>query len=194
MSEKIKHSGAKLLADMIQYPKRTRADHSHREDRHRDHGLREANTRFNIYMDGDLVRDRYPNFAEIGFKAQAFIDITLSKSATETTAVKDEIEIKKKLNDIENVILVYTVFGDVDLRCKVVGIDLRDIERTTMSIRDIEGILDTTTSIILDDTDYELGREKWAQLIRKNLSIIEPGLPKSYDDLSSDDASETQDI
>ncbi|MEJ6396185.1 Lrp/AsnC ligand binding domain-containing protein [Gymnodinialimonas sp. 2305UL16-5] len=182
MNEKTKSSGAILLADMIQYPNRNRSDHSHTDDQPREHGLKEANKRFNVFMSAGLLRDRYPNFMEIGFKAQAFIDITLSKSAEESTNIQDEAEVRKKLNAIPNVILVYTVFGSVDVRCKVVGIDLRDVERTTMLIREIKGVLDTSTSVIIDDTNYNLSREKWAELIKHHSQQIEPTLPTKYED------------
>jgi len=171
------YSGSLLLAEVVRHPKRAKTDHAHKSGKQpRSHGLKSPNEKINMFLSKSLVRDKYPNFFAIGFRAQAFIDIRLSQQGSSAEIANHSAKVRNKLNEIGNVILIYTVFGNVDLRCKIVGIDLRHIERIAMEIRSIEGVQDSVTSIVVDETEYDNARLKWAHLIEENKESIEAGL------------------
>lgn len=180
-----KFARALLLADVIAFPERKLGDHSSRLDdgdatTEQKHGIADPNDYIKEFSNKGVVRDKYPNFYQMGFKSQAFIDITISKDGLDqpTSDSKMEDQVRAALRDVDNVVLIYTVFGQVDLRCKVVGVDLRDVERTAMEIRDIPGVLTSTTSVVLDETSYDGASQKWGDLVRKNAERLDHLLPR----------------
>lgn len=181
-----KNSSSLLLADLIEHPGRAKTWHNHQpgKKQERSHGLRDTNEKIDAFVRRGLVRDKFPNFFEIGFRTQAFIDIHLKAALTVASAAEMDLAVRHKLNAIDNVVLVYTVFGDVDLRCKVVCTDLRELEQTAMTIRGIEGVASSTTSIVLDDTDYHAVRGKWARMIRERAGELDPSISRHADELS----------
>lgn len=172
-----------LLANLVEFHRRPMGAHAAKlEDEtlpvEYRHGISEPNKQINLFTEKGVLRDRQPNFFRIGFQAQAFIDILLKSSSkdAERSAVIEHA-VKDKLKEIENIIQIYTVFGDVDLRCAVVGLTLRDIEAVAMKIRSIPGVQSSSTSIILDDTEYDHAPQRWARLIRDNAEKIDHFLP-----------------
>ena len=121
-----------------------------------------------VLLEQGFLRDNYPNFNQIGFRAQAFVDIEMNTKA-------DPQSVKLDLHKIRGVIMIYTVFGDVDMRCKVVGTDLQSVEKVAMDIRQVTGVKKVSTSVIVDESLEELMRENWAGLIadskEKNLNL-----------------------
>lgn len=182
---------ASLLAKMIEKPSRNRKEYLDKGI----HGMAERKARSVIGSldEKEPYRIYYPNFLRMGFTAQAFVDITLT-SSNEYKILKaineiseenfDSIDeyVKYTLNQITGVILLYTVFGKVDLRCKVVGKDLRHLERIVMSIRKILGVGNAETHIIIDETDYDISRESWSRLIIENSLYVEGYLKIDVDD------------
>ncbi len=176
------NAAAMLLADLVEFPKRTRTDHAYKEDdpRHSKniHGIKDPNGRINTYLDKGLLRDKHPDFSAIGFEAQAFIDVKLETASHDSSEQLLEDYVRQELGKIDEIISLYTVFGDIDLRCEVVGITLRHIEGIAMRIREITGVQSSVTSIIIDETDYNSVRSRWANLIRAHADRLEPKLPK----------------
>lgn len=180
-------AGAHLVADLIQHPERPKQFHARGfkgRQTENIHQLVEPNDRINAFIRHGLIQEKYPNFFNIGFRVQAFVDISIA-SDINNGSMNEEIYRTKTIEDfikgelfrIKNVILVYTVFGEIDLRCKIVGVDLRQIERTAMAIREIKGIRESRTSIIVDETIYADARDRWADLVRENADQIENALP-----------------
>lgn len=170
-------SGALLLADMIEYPDWSMSEHKHLNDIPRAHGLSAPNKKINLFREVGIVRDCYPNFERIGFETQAFVDIALETNERIAHGNSLENDVRQGLNLIPNIVLIYTIFGSVDIRCKVVGMNLRQIEKTAMKIREIPGVKSSNTSIIVDETDYNNSRKKWADLIRANKADVEKNMP-----------------
>lgn len=167
-----------LLADVISEPSMTKKEHSHLEESPKGHTLKSPSPYIASFERKGLIRKNFPNFYKIGFTSQAFVDVKIGDG-------KKEPEIKKSLHEIPGVIKIYTIFGDIDLRCKVVGIDLHSVEKVAMEIRNIEGVYSSTTNIILDDTNRELMLKNWGELVKKNGKHIEDFVKK---DENNDDA------
>lgn len=140
------------------------------------HGMKNPSSQYSSLFDNNVLRKAYPNFFSAGFAAQAFIDIVLAPHSGEGEGV--EVGVRRELQQVSNVVLVYTVFGDIDLRCKVVAPDLKGIESTSREIRKISGVESVATSIVVDETDYDKARHRWAKLIVENCERIEPVLQK----------------
>lgn len=169
MTKNNHHSNALLLADIIKNPNKNNNWHFKKENVDKDHGFTNANDNINAFLYSEVFRDKFPNFFRMGFSSQAFVDLKLSKVAVEE-------DIKKKLHQLHGIITIYTVFGEVDLRCKVVGTTPREIEQISMKIRRLDGVESSTTNIVVDDTNYQLMIENWSELIKDNRENIEDKL------------------
>lgn len=190
---------ANLLARMIEKPTRNRKEYLDKSI----HGMAERRTRSVISSldEKEPYRIYYPNFLRMGFTAQAFVDITLSSDKEkileniECDLAFSDIEeyVKHELNKKIGVILIYTVFGKVDLRCKVVGRDLKHLERIVMGIRKIHGVRNAETHIIIDETNYEISRESWSNLINENASYVEGYLKIEPEDSKIDEMEDYDD-
>ena len=163
-----------LLSDIVEEPLRGKTKYAEPRRGRPHHGLRRTSDPYDDLFSQDVLRGAYPNFFSAGFGAQAFIDIVLAPHSGDGDGV--EVRVRNELQDVSNVVLVYTVFGGIDLRCKVVAPDLKGIETTSREIRKIVGVESVATSIVVDETDYDLARSRWARLIIENCERIEAGL------------------
>ena len=116
-------------------------------------------------VESGVIQDGFPNFFQMGFQSQAFVDIEMVKNA-------DQEKLTKALHSVPGVIMIYTVFGDVDMRCKVVGIDLKAVEGVAMTIRRQDDVARVSTSIIVDEMVPDLMRENWAKLLEINANRV----------------------
>ncbi len=117
-------------------------------------------------VESGVLQDSFPNFFQMGFQAQAFVDIETSNEA-------DQAKVTRDLHQVPGVIMIYTVFGTVDLRCKVVGRNLKAVEAVSIAIRKVEGVQKVTTSIVVDEVDPEKMRMNWAALLEGNRDRID---------------------
>jgi hypothetical protein len=162
---------AQLAADVIELNNKNESDYYHHDDNNQTgHGLKKqaVAAALNALRAHGMVRDGYPNYEKFGFESQAFIDVTLDLQDDRTS----EKEIRKSITDDPSVILIYTVFGEVDLRCKVVGFNAREIEKTAMKIKAIKGVSSSKTFMIIDETDDKTWRKRAASLIRQNATRV----------------------
>lgn len=124
-----------------------------------------------------MFQQNHPNYEAMGFVHQAFVDVIfqndvdtsppeISEDSDLTDQTQSALIAKKIQREVDGVIMVYTIFGQVDLRCKVVGQTLRDVERAALKIRSWPEIASATTSVTIDDTDYDLVRKKMANLLK----------------------------
>lgn len=122
-----------------------------------------VNNHYNKFKSLGILQADFPNYESMGFRHQAFVDVVLNHQTgqAESHAVSRKIQ-----EDIDGVIMVYTIFGSVDLRCKVVGWTLRDVERASLEIRSLKGVSSATTAITLDETDRTAVSKKMAKLLR----------------------------
>ena len=97
----------------------------------------------------------------MGFQSQAFVDIEMENDADQGKLLQD-------LHSVPGIIMIYTVFGNVDMRCKVVGLDLKAVEAVSMGIRKLGGVQRVATSIVVDEMLPEKMRDNWAQLLIDN--------------------------
>lgn len=116
-----------------------------------------------------MLEQNHANYEAMGFSHQAFVDVVLSQDEKYEPIDQERSrsiaqEIQKK---IDGVIMVYTVFGSVDLRCKIVGQTLRDVEKAALEVRAMRGVATATTAIVIDDTDKAIVKEKMANLLRR---------------------------
>lgn len=167
-----------LAADVIELNKRIESEYYHDDaSNETQHGLKKTavNGALNALRGHGMVRDGYPNFESFGFESQAFVDITLDLASDEDDALTEK-DIRKAILEDPRVILIYTVFGEVDLRCKVVGFSPRDIEQSAMRIKALEGVSSSKTFMIIDETNPDQSHEAWrkraAQLIRANAARV----------------------
>lgn len=123
-------------------------------------------------VESGLLQDGFPNFFQMGFQAQAFVDIEMKNEA-------DQLKLAADLHEVPGVIMIYTVFGGIDLRCKIVGLDLKAVEAVSMKIRKLDGVQRVATSIIVDEMVPEKMRANWAQLLENNADVVNLSPPKS---------------
>ena len=108
-----------------------------------------------------VLKDSFPNFFQMGFQSQAFVDIEMENDA-------DQVRLLQELHSVPGIIMIYTVFGNVDMRCKIVGLDLKAVEAVSLRIRKLDGVQRVATSIVVDEMNQEKMRENWAQLLIDN--------------------------
>lgn len=113
-----------------------------------------------------VLKDSFPDFYKIGFQSQAFVDIEMSNRA-------DQVKLMNELHLVPGVIMIYTVFGDVDMRCKIVGLDLKAVEAVSMAIRKLDGVERVSTSIVVDEMIPETMRKNWARLLIENEAKVD---------------------
>ncbi|WP_300020151.1 Lrp/AsnC ligand binding domain-containing protein [uncultured Roseobacter sp.] len=118
-------------------------------------------------IESGVLQDSFPNFFQMGFQAQAFVDI-------EMTNESDQSKVTDDLHGVPGVIMIYTVFGNVDVRCKVVGRNLKEVESVATTIRKLDGVQKVTTSIVVDEMDNKKMRVNWASLLEENREHIDP--------------------
>ena len=101
-----------MLADVVQFPSRKLGDHSSRLEDANDtedqkHGIADPNDFINEFSKKGVVRDKHPNFYRMGFKSQAFIDITLSKEGLDDTGKRPKMEdrVRSELKKIDNIVI-----------------------------------------------------------------------------------------
>src|SRR4051794_39419473 len=80
------HKFAILLADVIQSPDKPMKWHAHTNENRKAHHLSRPFEAIKSFQAGalegrSLLRRKVPNFFNIGFKSQAFIDVKLGKGA-----------------------------------------------------------------------------------------------------------------
>jgi Lrp/AsnC ligand binding domain len=163
-----------LLADIIFFPEKPLSWHAKRE-----HGFSRPNEAVDFFKKNRMIVDAHPNFYNFGFISQAFVDIIIDKRA-------DSNKIKAELHKVHGVIMIYTVFGTIDIKCKVVGIDLRSIEDASLQIRKIDGVSSVTTSIVIDESNYDMMRKNWSEMIRYNKDKVNLLIEKSLKDIEND--------
>jgi DNA-binding Lrp family transcriptional regulator len=117
-------------------------------------------------VESGVLQASFPNFFQMGFQSQAFVDIELDNLA-------DQDKVTNDLHEVPGIIMIYTVFGGVDMRCKVVGRNLKAVEAVSMAIRKVDGIQKATTSILVDEMDAEKMRLNWATLLEANRDHID---------------------
>ena len=119
----------------------------------------------------NLLYEYQPNFHELGFVDQAFVDAKIYNDAHPPTLMD-------QLHKIIGVIETYTMFGEIDVRCKIVGRDHKALEKIALAIRELEGVKSANTTILIESTDHQNMRENWARLILENQELIKSKLPR----------------
>jgi DNA-binding Lrp family transcriptional regulator len=161
------HAVALLLAQTLEAATNSAADDEpdDRYDPTSDHtfGKTAANDYVNKFKRLGIFQSNFPNYEAMGFRHQAFVDVVLDHQTGQEKSHAVSLRIQE---DIDGVIGVYTIFGSVDLRCKVVGWTLRDVERASLEIRSLEGVISATTSITLDETKQNVISKKMAKFMR----------------------------
>jgi DNA-binding Lrp family transcriptional regulator len=181
------YSVALLMAKVLETNKDFKRSDLGDEGAGHGYGATAAGQKYAEFEELGMLEQNHPNYELMGFAHQAFVDVVLAKRTVSGANIDQAVSrsIAKQIQEkIDGVIMVYTVFGTVDLRCKVVGQRLRDVEKAALEIRALSGVEAATTHIVIDDTDSVLVKKKMAGVLRReeneqhfnsNFSVLKGG-------------------
>lgn len=168
--QKGSYSVALLMAKILETQKNFKKTELGGDGADHGYGVTAASQKHTDFEECGMLEHNHPNYQQMGFVHQAFVDVILAKRRNPDEVIDQVVsrEVAKEIQEkIDGVIMVYTVFGAVDLRCKVVGQRLRDVEKAALEIRALPGVETATTYIVIDDTDRDLVKRKMASVLRR---------------------------